>query len=139
MNGDVSPGSIESDDDLFSRNFSCEPPQESTVHFSPTESSTSNDDLGRAPSGNFFGTRNGSNPAADAHFHAEIFSRTGAEFAHKLVVLAFPDGGIQVDDVQPAVLLEFPQKAEDVGDGKFALPPVNQLNRLPALQIDAGN
>jgi hypothetical protein len=36
-------------------------------------------------------------------------------------------------------LLEFLQEAEDVGDGKLALSPVNQLNGLPALQIDAGN
>jgi len=40
---------------------------------------------------------------------------------------------------QPGIPLEFSQKAEDVGDRKLALPPVNQLNRLPVLQIDAGN
>src|ERR1700682_5497720 len=71
VNGYVSPGSVESDDNSFSTNFFCEPPQESTVHFSLTESGASNNNLASAPSGNFFGTRNGSNPAPDAHLHAE--------------------------------------------------------------------
>src|SRR6266852_4177387 len=35
--------------------------------------------------------------------------------------------------------LEFLQKAEDVGHGKLTFPPVNQLNRLPALKIDAAS
>src|SRR5260370_8775610 len=78
VNGDVSPGSVESDDDLFSMHFFCEPPQESSVHFSVAESGASNNALPCAPSATFFGTRNGSNPASDAHLHAEIFSRTGA-------------------------------------------------------------
>src|ERR1700730_3835375 len=139
VNGDVSPGSVECDDDLFSANFFCEPPQKSGVHFSAAESGASNNDLACAPSGNFLGARSGSNPAAGAHFHAEIFSRTGAEVADEFVVLAFPHGGIEVDDVQPGIFFEFPEKPEDVGDSKLAPPPVNQLNRLPVLQIDAGN
>src|SRR5258708_21868934 len=133
VNGDASPGSVESDDYLSSTNFFCEPPQESSVHFSAPESGASNNDLAGAPPGNFFGTRNGSNPASDAHLHAEIFSRTGAELAHEFVVLAFSHGGIQVNHVQPRILLEFLEQAEDVGDGKLALPSVNQLNRLPVL------
>src|ERR1700731_3566065 len=96
VNGDVSPGSVESDDDLFSANFFCELPQESGVYFSAAESGASNNDLAPAPSGNFLGARNSSNPAAPAHFHAEIFSRTGAEVAHEFVVLAFLNGGIEV-------------------------------------------
>src|ERR1700730_11026341 len=139
VNGDVSPGSVERDDDLFSADFFCELPQESGVYFSAAESGASNNDLARAPSGNFLGARNSSNPAAHAHFHAEIFSRTGAEVAHEFVILAFLHGGIEVDDVQPGISFEFLQEAEDVGDSKLELPPVNQLNRLSVLQIDAGN
>src|ERR1700731_5503372 len=139
VNGDVSPGSVERDDDLFSANFFCELPQESGVYFSAAESGASNNDLARAPSGNFLGARKSSNPAAHADVHAEIFSRTDAEVANEIVVLAFLHGGIEVDEVQPGIFLEFLQEAEDVGDGKFALPPVNQLNRLSVLQIDAGN
>src|SRR5439155_16251127 len=108
INGDVSPGRVERDDDLFSRHFFCEPPQESRVHFSAAKGGTSNNDLAHAPSGNFFSARSGSNPATDPHLHAEIFSRTCAEIANELVVLAFSHSRIQVDDVQPGIFLEFP-------------------------------
>src|SRR5260370_12435410 len=113
--------------------FFCEQPQKSSVHFSAAESGAPNNDLAGAPSGNFLGTRNRSNPSADAHLQAEIFSRTGAELAHEFVVPAFSHRGIQVNHVQPWILREFLEQAEDVGDGKLALPSVNQLNRLPVL------
>src|SRR2546421_12750831 len=99
MNGDVSPGRVERDDDLFSVGFICEPPQESGIHFSAAESGTPDNYLARAPSGNFFSARNGSNPAANAHLHAEIFMCSRAELTYELIVLAFPHGRIQVDDV----------------------------------------
>src|ERR1700674_1645502 len=139
VDGAVSPGSVESEDDLCSANFFCDPLQESRVHLSVSESGTSNNDLTRAPCNNFFGARNGSNPAADPHLDAEISPRNVAELSHDLVILAFSHGGIQVDDVQPGIFLEFLQQTEDVGDGKLSLPSMNQLNRLPVLQIDAGN
>src|SRR5258708_21349418 len=49
VNGDASPGSVESDDDLSSTNFFCDPPQESSILFSPPDSSTSNNDLAGPP------------------------------------------------------------------------------------------
>src|SRR5258708_34334844 len=57
VNGDVAPGRVESDDDLSSTNFFCEPPQESSVDFAAAEGGASHKDLARAPSGNLFGTR----------------------------------------------------------------------------------
>src|SRR4029077_3405085 len=48
-------------------------------------------------------------------------------------------GGIQINDVQPGIILEFLQEAENIGDREFALPPVHQLNGLSALKINAGN
>src|ERR1700676_3458673 len=41
--------------------------------------------------------------------------------------------------MQPCVRLDFLEQAEDVGDGELALAAMNQLDRLTALQIDAGN
>src|ERR1700716_3317044 len=55
VNGDVSSGSVEGDDDLFSANFFCEPPQKPGVHFSAVESSASNNELARTPTCNFLG------------------------------------------------------------------------------------
>src|SRR5260370_7298640 len=95
VNGDVSPGSVESDDDLSSTNFFCEPPQESSVHFPAVESGASHNDLARAPSGNFLGTRNRSNPTSDAHLHAEIFSRTAPDLPNQFLVPAFSPSPIQ--------------------------------------------
>src|SRR3977135_3882767 len=74
VNGDVSPGSVESDDDLFSANFFCEPPQECGVHFSAAENGASDNDLARAPSGNLFGTRSGSNSATPPNPPSANFS-----------------------------------------------------------------
>src|SRR5260370_40167668 len=58
VNGDVSPGSVESDDDLSSTNFFCEPPQESSVHFPAHQTATSHNNLPRTPPGKFHGPRN---------------------------------------------------------------------------------
>ena len=139
VNGDVSPGRVESDDDLFPTDCFCQLLQESGVYFSIAESGTSNNDLTRTPSDNFFGPRNGSNPPANAHQHAEILTCSRAQLAYQLTVLAFSHGRVQVNHVQPRIPLEFPQKAEDSGDGKLALPPANQLHGLPTLQVDTGN
>ena len=125
VNGDVSSGRVESDDDLFPTDCFCQLLQESDVYFSMAESGTSNNDLTRTPSDNFFGTRNGSNPTANAHLHAEILTCSRAQLAYQLAVLAFAHGRVQVNHVQPRIPLEFPQQAEDSGDGKLALPPAN--------------
>src|ERR1700674_1270107 len=109
------------------------------MHFAVTESGASDDDLGCTPGSNLRGASHSPDAATDAHLHAEIFSRTLAEFANGIVVLAFSHGGVQVDDVQPGILLEFLQEAEDVSDGEFALSAMNQLNCQAALQVDAGN
>src|SRR5258708_32937161 len=75
VNCDVSPGSVQGDDDLFRMNCSCELLEECGVHFSPVECGASDNDLACAPSSNFCGARNGSNSAADAYVHSKIISR----------------------------------------------------------------
>src|SRR5260370_21910674 len=99
VDGDLSVGGVESDDDFSLRNCFCELMQESGICFAVTESGASNNDLVRAPSSDFFGTRDFSNAATDAHLHAELFSRTLTEFVYEVVVLSLAHGGIQVDDV----------------------------------------
>src|SRR5438270_13713312 len=59
VNRDVAPGRVESDDDLFSGDFVCQPPQESSIHFSSTESGASNNDLALAPPSYVFGAETG--------------------------------------------------------------------------------
>src|SRR6266705_1966701 len=134
-----SPGGIQGNHDPFAMHFLGELAQEASVHFSAVKRGASNNDLVRAPTGNFFRAGNGSNSTANSNLHSEVFACAFADLSNELVVRAFSHGGIEVDDVQPRIFFEFPKQAEDVGNCQFALPPVNQLNRLAALQIDAGN
>src|ERR1700743_1906480 len=41
--------------------------------------------------------------------------------------------------MQPFVVAEFLEQAEDIGDGQFAASSVNELDCLSVLQVDAGN
>jgi len=71
-------------------------------------------------------------------FHSEILVRARAEHSNEIIVCASSHRGIQVDDVQPGVGLESMQEAKNVGDGNFAFSTLDQLDGLPALQVDAG-
>src|SRR5712691_561191 len=97
VDGDLSAGRVESDDHSSLRNFFYELMQEFCICFAVKESSASHNDLSRAPPGGFYGARNRSNAATDAHLHAELFSRTLAEGTDEIVVLPLSHGGVQVD------------------------------------------
>src|SRR5216683_897338 len=139
VNRNSSPGGIQGNYDPFAMQFLGELAQEASVHFSAVKRGASNNDLVHAPTGNFFRAGNGSNSAANSNLHSEVFARAFADLSNELVVRAFSHGGIKVDDVQPRIFFEFPKQAKDVGDCQLALPPAYQLNRLSALQVDAGN
>src|SRR6266581_7338492 len=135
----LSPGGVQGNYDPFAMHFLGELVQEASVYIFVVKRGASNDDLVRAPPGNFFRSRNGSNPAANSNLHSEVFACAFADLSNKLVVRALSHGGIEVDDVQPRIFFEFAQETENVRDGPLALLPVNQLNRLSALQVNAGN
>jgi hypothetical protein len=97
------------------------------------EGGASEDELVGTPTCDFLSARDGSNAAANAHFHSKVFARSGAQFANKFIVLTFTDGGIEIDDVQPGIFLEFLKQTEDIGDSQFAFASVHQLDRLTAL------
>lgn len=44
-----------------------------------------------------------------------------------------------VDDVQPRVLLEFFEQVHHVSQSPFPRSPLDELDRLPTLKVDAGN
>jgi len=85
-----------------------------------------------------FSPRNGSNAPPTRTFISNFFRRSSAEFARKVVVLAFSHGGIKVDDVQQGYSLNFLRrpKTSATASSRFDM---NQLDCLPALQVDAGN
>ena len=62
-----------------------------------------------------------------------------AELSHEAIVLALTHGGIEIDHMQPAVVSEPIEQAQNIGNGKFPFAPVYELNRLATLQINAGN
>ena len=66
-----------------------------------------------------------------ASFEAELF--------YEAVVLAPAHGGIEIDYMQPPVLPKTIKQTEDIGHCKLAFTTVYKLNRLAALQINAGN
>jgi hypothetical protein len=66
-----------------------------------------------------------------ASFEAELFQEA--------VVLAPAHGGIEIDYMEPAVVPKAIEQTEDIGHCNVALTTVYQLNRLTALQINAGN
>ena len=66
-----------------------------TLAFS--ESGAADDDLVRAPLGDFQGAGDGSNAAADADFQFVTLASLEAEFAGENVVVAGADSGVEVD------------------------------------------
>src|SRR5260370_20654350 len=107
VNGDASAGRVESDDDLFPTNFFCKQPQKSGVHFSAAERRASNNDLACAPAGNFLRSADCSNAASNADRHSKIVPGFRANVLNEIVIRAFSHGGIQINHVQPGILLEF--------------------------------
>src|SRR5271163_1639729 len=139
VDGDVAFRCVESDDNSSGRYCFCKLTQKANVRLAFAKSGAADDELVRAPFGNFLGTRDGSNAAAYADFEFVAFPRFEAEFAGQRVVAAGADGGVQVDKMQPAIGFESLQQPEHVGDGEFALAAVDKLHGLTALQIDAGD
>ena len=93
----------------------------------------------RADFGELFGASDGADAAANADFHFVFAAGTFAERCDECVVMTFVHRGVEIDDVQPFVMVEFVELREDVGDGEFAAAAVDELDCLARLQIDAGD
>src|SRR6267378_4132426 len=139
MNGDLFPGGIQRNDDSFAREFPGELTEQADIYLAVVKSSAPDNDLGSAPSGNFLGARNSANSPAHANLHPEISACSRAQLSNEVIVCSLSHRGVEVDDVQPGIGFEFFQQAKNIRDGKFALFSVDQLDGLPALQIDARN
>lgn len=122
---------------MFARNFSDECTEEAGVDFAGAEGGAADDDLIGAPSDDLCGARDGANAAADADFEFVAFARLKTESFREAVVVAGADGGVEVNDVEPAMRLEFLEQAEDVSDGECAFAAVDQLDGLAGLEVDA--
>jgi len=53
--------------------------------------------------------------------------------------VAGADSGVEINNVQPLVGLEFFEEREDVGNGEFAAAAVDELDGLSGLEVDAGD
>src|SRR5689334_7275934 len=137
VDGNSSLQRIQCNNDAFAAHFSIELLQKAQIHLSTVEDGATDDDLAGSPGGNFFGAGNGANPATHANFHCEFRSRLCAKRSHEFVVRTFTHNGVKIDDMKPRIPAEFSEKAKDVGNSKFALAAVHQLNGLAILQIDA--
>src|SRR5262249_21138461 len=81
----------------------------------------------------------GANATTNAEFQSVDAAGFATELANEIVVIPLTHRGVQIDDVQPFVSLEFVEQAENILDGEFAASAVNELHGLTALQINAGN
>ena len=83
--------------------------------------------------------RERSNPTADSDFNFVIVCRPLTKRPYQFRVGRFVHRRIEIDDMQPLVPAEFFQQSKNVRDREFPPTAMNELDRLPALQIDAGN
>ncbi len=125
IDGDVAFCGVESDDDSTGRDCFCKRTEKAGVDLAFAKSGAADDDLFRAPFGNFPCTRDRSDAAADANFQFVALAGVEAEFASKPVVVSGANGGVEVDEVQPFIGFEFFQKAEYIGDGEFSIAPMD--------------
>jgi hypothetical protein len=139
VRADFSPVGIESDNDAFAVYSASQRTKQAKIYFTAMEYGASNDDLRCADVGQFFGARDRANAAADANFHFVFAARAFAERFDGSVVVSFVHGGVEIDDVQPAVTAEFSELACDIGDSELTAAPVDQLYGLARLKIDAGD
>ncbi len=125
VRADFSSVGIESDDDAFAVDSASQRTQQSKIYFAAMEYGASDDDLRCADAGQFFCARDRANAAADANFHFVFAARAFAERFDDSVVVSFIHGGVEIDDVQPAVAAEFSELACDIGDSELTAAPVD--------------
>jgi len=139
VRADFSSVGIESNDDAFAVDSASQRTKQSKIYFAAMEYGASDNDLRCADVGQFFCARDRANSAADANFHFVFAARAFAERFDDSVVVSFVHGGVEIDDVQPAVTAEFFELACDIGDSELTAAPVDQLDGLAGLKIDAGD
>jgi len=139
VRADFSSVGIESDDDAFAVDSAGQRTKQTKIYFAAMKYGTSDDDLRCADVGQFFCARDRANATADANFHFVFAARAFAERFDDGVVVSFVHGGVEIDDVQPAVTAEFFELACDIGDSELTAAPVDQLDGLAGLKIDAGD
>jgi len=139
VDADFSSEGIESDDDASAVDSASQRTQQSKIYFAAMEYGASDDDLRCADVGQFFCARDRANAAADANFHFVFAPCAFAERFDDSVVVSFIHGGVEIDDVQPTVAAEFSELACDIGDSELTAAPVDQLDGLAGLKINAGD
>jgi len=139
LNHDVALGCVQRHDNCRAAHSIAELAEKWNVYLAILERSTSDNDLVRAPIRNYLSAPNGANSSTDTHSHPKVFGGLATQFARQFFVIAVPHGSIQIDDVQPLVLFEFHQQRHHVRDRELPLSPVDELHRLPSLQVNARN
>ena len=139
VRADFSSVGIQGDDDAFAVDRPDQRTKQTKIDFAATEYGASDDDLRCADVGQFFCARDRANAAAHANFHFVFAARAFAERFDDSVVVSFVHGGVEIDDVQPAVTAEFSELVCDIGDSELTAAPVDQLDGLAGLKIDAGD
>jgi hypothetical protein len=139
VRADFSSVGIESDDDAFAVDSAGQRTKQTKIYFAAMEYGASDDDLRCADVGQFFCACDRANATADANSHFVLAARAFAERFDDSVVVSFVHGGVEIDDVQPAVTAEFFELACDIGDSELTAAPVDQLDGLAGLKIDAGD
>src|SRR5260370_23629774 len=99
VNGDPPARCVERDDDFLARDIFRKLLQKDRIHSSTLENGASDNNLVRAPVGNFLSARDGSNAPADANFYSKILARLSDKVSNEIVIHAFSHGGIQVNHV----------------------------------------
>jgi hypothetical protein len=139
LNYDVALGGVKRDNNCRAAHSRAEPTEKWGIYLAILECGTSDNDVVRSPIRNFLGALNGANSSADTHFHAKSRGRFAAQFVREFAIMAFPHGGIQIDDVQPLVFFELQQQGHYIRDRKLALSAVHELHRPALLQVDTRN
>src|SRR5277367_748985 len=103
----MASSSVQSDDDPRARYIFRKLSEKANIDLAFAKGGAANDNLVRAPLGDFLGASPCSYAAADANFQFVAFAGAEAEFAGQRVVISSADGRIEVDKMQPLVRFEF--------------------------------
>jgi hypothetical protein len=111
--------------------------QESDMGAAQPERRTANDDLIRAAVQQRFGAARGADASTDTYFYVLVGFRSAAQLSHQAIVLALAHCGVKINDMQPWIVRESFQKPVHIFHRKFTSTPMNQLDGLATLQVDA--
>ena len=113
--------------------------QEGKVRMTAVEDGAADNHLRDPELDELRGTAEGADATPDTDLHFVVTFCSEAKFVDEFAIVAFAHGCIQIDYVEPGMMPETFQEAEDIGDGEFAAAAVNELHGLAALQVNTGN